>query len=67
MITNERQLKISKSRLEDLQLALEKYSVEEAEKRSGSRILARAGFDALKSEIEVLEEQKAFAQGPLEF
>jgi HTH-type transcriptional regulator / antitoxin HigA len=40
-----------------LQHAIDKYDAREAEKKSNSGILAKAGFEALKSEYEALDEQ----------
>lgn len=57
MITNERQYKISKSQLAKLKSAVEGFDLKEAAERIGSRVLAKAELDALKSEAEVLSSQ----------
>ncbi len=57
MITNERQYRITKARLSDFQKAVTAYDLDEATKRIGSSVLAKAELKALKSETEVLSEQ----------
>lgn len=57
MITNERQFRISNSELEKLRIALDSFDFQEATKRTGSPILAKAERDALKSQIEDITEQ----------
>lgn len=57
MITNERQYRITKARLSDFQKAVKAYDMDEATKRIGSSVLAKAELEALKSEAEVLSEQ----------
>ena len=57
MITNERQYKITKSQLNFLKQAVAKFNFNEKAKQIGSEILATAELEALKSEMEVLENQ----------
>ena len=57
MITNERQYRITKAQLAKLQEGVDTFDLEETEQRLGSRILAQAGLDGLKSEVEVLTDQ----------
>jgi HTH-type transcriptional regulator/antitoxin HigA len=57
MITNERQYKITKSQLGLLQKAIVSFDIKIKTQQIGSEILAVAEFEALKSEMEVLENQ----------
>lgn len=57
MITNERQYKISKTYLSKIKQAAESFVFDEAAKRIGSKVLAKAELDALNSEVEVVSEQ----------
>jgi HTH-type transcriptional regulator/antitoxin HigA len=57
MITNERQYRISKSQLAKFESAVLGFDLKEAAERIGSRVLAKAELDALKSECEVLSSQ----------
>lgn len=57
MITNERQYKITKQQLLKLNRALKDFNAKEVEQRVGSKILAEAELNALKSEIEILSAQ----------
>lgn len=57
MITNERQLKISKKQVQQLREALDTADLEVIEKRVGSRILAKAEIDALQSQVDDLTQQ----------
>jgi len=57
VITNERQYKITKGQLAKLQEGIREFNLEEAAERIGSKTLAKAEFDGLKSEVEVLENQ----------
>jgi HTH-type transcriptional regulator / antitoxin HipB len=57
MITNERQYRITKSRLADFEGAIAGFSLQAAEKKIGSKILAKAELEALKSEREALAEE----------
>ena len=57
MITNERQYKITKAQHAKLKKAAEEFDLNEATKRIGSKVLAKAELDALKSEVEVLSAQ----------
>jgi len=57
MITNERQYKITKQQLLKLNRALKDFNSKEVEQRVGSKILAAAELNALKSEIEILSDQ----------
>ena len=57
MITNERQYKITKSQLTKLQNAIKLYNLDSTLKETGSDILAKAEYDALQSEVEVLLKQ----------
>lgn len=57
MITNERQYRISKSQLVRFRQAVESFDLDESEVSPGSRAIAKAELDALKSEEEVLAEQ----------
>lgn len=57
MITNERQYRITKARLSDFHKAVKAYELDEATKRIGSSVLAKAELEALKSEAEILSEQ----------
>ena len=57
MITNERQYKITNSQLAKLKEGADEFDLEEVAKRVGSKILAKAELDGLKSEIEILEGQ----------
>lgn len=57
MITNERQYKITKAQLVKLQDGAKEFDLEEVTERIGSKILAQAELDGLKSEIDVLETQ----------
>ncbi len=59
VIANERQYHITKSRLGKIEGFLESYDRAEAEARAGSRRLARAELDAIKSEMDVLSTQIA--------
>lgn len=57
MITNERQYKITKSQIDLLKKAITNFNLEEKTHQDGSEVLALAELDALKSEVEVLENQ----------
>jgi HTH-type transcriptional regulator / antitoxin HigA len=57
MITNERQYKITKSQLGLLQKAIVSFDIKNKTQQIGSELLAVAEFEALKSEVEVLENQ----------
>ncbi len=57
MITNERQYKITKQQLIKLRQGLKTFDPSEVEQRVGSKILAEAELNALKSEIAVLSDQ----------
>jgi HTH-type transcriptional regulator/antitoxin HigA len=57
MITNDRQYRISRAQLFRLKSATEAFNINEASKRIGSEVLAKAELDALRSEIEVLSAQ----------
>ena len=57
MITNERQYKITNSQLAKLKKGIDEFDLEEVAKRVGSKVLAKAELDGLKSEIEILENQ----------
>lgn len=57
MITNERQYKITKQQLLKLKQGLKVFVLKEVEQRVGSKILATAELNALKSEIAVLSDQ----------
>ena len=57
MIENERQYHITSRWLGKFKAAVKEYDLDEAEKRIGSGVLARAELNALKSEVEVLENQ----------
>jgi HTH-type transcriptional regulator/antitoxin HigA len=57
MITNERQYRISKAQWSRIKEAIDAFNIEETTSRVGSRILAKAEYQALKSEEEVLSEQ----------
>ena len=57
MITNERQYRISKAQLSRLREAVQEFDLEETTTRVGAEVLAKAEYDALKSEKEILSEQ----------
>lgn len=57
MITNERQYRITKSQLANFEKAVKEFDFKEAKINSGSDLLVKAEFDALKSEYQVLGEQ----------
>ncbi len=57
MITNERQYRITKAQESRFRKAVDGFAIDEATKRIGSSVLAKAELDALKSEVEVLSEQ----------
>jgi ribosome-binding protein aMBF1 (putative translation factor) len=57
MITNERQYRISKAQLAKFKQAIDSFDIHEAARRTGSRLLAKAEWEALKSEEEVLSTQ----------
>jgi HTH-type transcriptional regulator/antitoxin HigA len=57
MITNERQFRISRAQLEKFRSTAGAFDHNEAAKRSGSPILARAEQAALQSQIEELAEK----------
>lgn len=57
MITNERQYRISKAQLSKLEKAAEVFDLDEATKRIGSKVLAKAELEALRSEVEILSAQ----------
>jgi HTH-type transcriptional regulator/antitoxin HigA len=57
MITNEREYRISKGQLLRIREATKLFDVVAAEKRTGSKVLAKAELAALKSENEVLSSQ----------
>jgi len=57
MITNERQYRITRKQLSKLSEIVRTFDVKAATKQSGSKALALAELDALKSEVEVLSSQ----------
>jgi HTH-type transcriptional regulator/antitoxin HigA len=57
MITNERQYKITKTQLQKLKIAILSFDIHEATKLTGSKVLAKAEFEALQSEVSVLSAQ----------
>ncbi|MEN6522855.1 MAG: XRE family transcriptional regulator [Anaerolineaceae bacterium] len=57
MITNERQYKITRSQLELLTKAIEKFDLQEKIHQTGSEALAVAELEAIKSEVELLTIQ----------
>ena len=57
MITNERQYRITNAQFAKLREAAETFDLDEAIKRIGSRVLAKAELDALRSEVDVLSAQ----------
>ncbi len=59
MIANERQYRISKAQSAKFKQAIESFNVREATRQTGSKALAKAEFEALKSEYEILSEQIA--------
>jgi len=56
MIENELQYKITKEQLEKFKIALGFFNIRKAAKKVGMP-LAKAQYDAFKSEIEILESQ----------
>ncbi len=57
MITNERQYRITKSKLSEFMEAVNSFDMYEATRRTGSPVLAKAEIDALRSELDVLSDQ----------
>ena len=57
MITNERQYKITKSALAQLDESIKRFDIENASKSIGNRTLAEAELRGLESEREVLSDQ----------
>ncbi|GAB6112476.1 XRE family transcriptional regulator [Desulfomicrobium salsuginis] len=57
MITNERQYKITKAKLNEFANAIKSFEIHEADQRLGSSILAKAEFDALQSIHDELSDQ----------
>ncbi len=57
MILNELQYKISKAKYNEFAEAVDSFVMEEATKRIGSAVLAKAEIDALRSELDVLSDQ----------
>lgn len=57
MITNERQFRISRAQLKKLRSAVASFDIQEAAKRIGSPVLARAELEALLSQIDELAKQ----------
>src|SRR6266404_2578967 len=57
MITNERQFRITKSQLDKLSAVMAGFDLEEATRRTGSRILADAELAALKSQVSDLSNE----------
>jgi HTH-type transcriptional regulator/antitoxin HigA len=57
MITNDRQYRITKKQFTQMRQAAEEFNLELATVSVGSDILAKAEFEALQSEVEVLAEQ----------
>ncbi|MFA6239863.1 MAG: XRE family transcriptional regulator [Candidatus Hydrogenedentales bacterium] len=57
MIMNERQYRITKAQLAKLERAQDEFDIQEVSKRIGSKVLANAEFEALRSEVEVLASQ----------
>ena len=57
MITNERQYKITRTQLEKLLAAVNKFDTSQISNQVGSDLLARAELEALRSEAEVLQRQ----------
>src|SRR6266496_2248290 len=57
MIANDQEFQITTSPLGKLRAAVAAFDIEEAAKRTGSPILAKAELAALKSEVDVLAAQ----------
>jgi len=57
MITNERQYRISKAQLAKFKQAIDSFDIHEAARQTGSKLLAKAEWEALKSEEEILSTQ----------
>lgn len=57
MITNERQFRISKAQLAKVKKTIGAFNLDAVARRVGSRVLARAELDALRSEEAELREQ----------
>jgi len=57
MITNERQYRVSKAQLSNLEKAAEVFDLDETAERIGSKVLAKAELEALRSEVEILSAQ----------
>ncbi len=57
VITNERQYRITKSQITNLNNARKNFNIEDTTNRVGSARLAMIELEALKSEIEILSEQ----------
>jgi len=57
MITNERQYRITKVQLAKLKEAAKVFDLDETAKRIGSKVLAKAELEGLKSEVDVLSAQ----------
>jgi HTH-type transcriptional regulator/antitoxin HigA len=57
MITNERQYRITSAQRENLKKAIDTFDIKLATERTKSKILAKAEFDALRSEYENLSIQ----------
>ena len=59
MITNERQYRITRAQLAKLKEASQAFDLDEAASLAGSRVLARAEYEAIESQIDELAEQVA--------
>jgi HTH-type transcriptional regulator/antitoxin HigA len=57
MITNERQYRITRAQLDKIKRTIEVFDMKEITRRLESKILAKAEFDALQSELENLTAQ----------
>ena len=57
MITNERQYGVSKVKLSEFAEAVDSFDMDEATRRTGSPVLAKAEIDALRSEVDALSDQ----------
>ncbi len=69
MITNERQYRITKKQREKLKKAIDSFDIKKSIDHTESSILAKAEFEALTSEFEILSEQvreyEALKSGPV--
>lgn len=57
MITNERQYRITKTQIEKFKAAIDAFDIKAATEQTKSKVLAKAEFEALKSEFEILSKQ----------